>query len=451
MHDFLSPACPAAYHFIGRVLYSLAKDRNRPENTQSRKSRMDARTDAKHALGEPRVLVSRSALLHNARLLRRAVAPRTRVCAIIKADAYGHGAAIVADALCNFSDRASDSDAPAVDALAVASIDEADALPDPGVPVIVFRPVENTFVGRQRLKLEHAIRNGWVLTVCSPAAAEDVARVALSCGKRAAVQVMIDTGMTRSGVCVEALDELLRRVNTRASLRLVGLCTHFSNAETPDDSFTRRQLSRFVDCTSAVAGSAGAGVVRHAANSAATFFAPESHLDMVRPGIALYGVDPTGRPSLDRALRPALRWTAPLVGVKAVRKGTGVGYGQTWLAERDTRVGLVPVGYADGYPRCYSNRAVVMVHGRPAPVVGRISMDLTTIDLGDVPHATVGDEVTLLDPDPLSPASVYALARWADTIPYEVLCRIGPRVKRVAIDPEESDDARPLLSGEGRA
>jgi alanine racemase len=412
---------------------------------------MDARTDAKHALGEPRVLVSRAALLHNARLIRRAVAPRTRVCAIIKADAYGHGAGIVADALCHFSDRTSAADGPAVDAVAVASIDEADALPELGVPVIVFRPVENTFVGRQRLKLEHAIRNGWVLTVCSPAAAEDVARVALACGKRAAVQVMVDTGMTRSGVCADSLDELLCRVGSRASLRLVGLCTHFSNAEAPDDSFTREQLARFRRCTDAVARRDDANLVRHAANSAATFFAPESHLDMVRPGIALYGIDPTGRPCVDRALRPALRWAAPLVGVKAVKKGTGVGYGQTWRADRDTRIGLVPVGYADGYPRCYSNRAVVMVHGRPARVVGRISMDLTTVDLGDVPHAAVGDEVTLLDPDPLSPASVYALAGWADTITYEVLCRIGPRVKRVAIDPEESDDARPLLSGKGRA
>ena len=407
--------------------------------------------DAKHALGEPRVLVSRAALLHNARLVRLAVAPSTRICAIIKADAYGHGAGIVADALCNFGDGSSDSDPPAVDALAVASIDEAHALPDVGATVIVFRPVENTFVGRQRAKRELAIRMGWVLTVCSPAAADDVARVALACGRRAAVQVMVDTGMTRSGVCAEQLDELLRKIASRPSLRLVGICTHFSNAETPGDPFTAEQLTRFRRCTDDVSELADTNVIRHAANSAATFFLPDSHLDMVRPGIALYGIDPAGRPCMDRALRPALKWTAPLVGVKTVRKGTGVGYGQTWTAARDTRIGLIPVGYADGYARCYSNRAVVMVHGRPAPVVGRISMDLTTVDLGGVPHATGGDEVTLLDPDPLSPASVYELARWADTIPYEVLCRIGPRVRRVAVEPEESDDAKPLLSGEGRA
>ena len=394
--------------------------------------------DAKHTLGEPRVLVSRAALLHNAAVLRRAVSPGTKICAIVKADAYGHGAAIVADALCNFGNGAAGTDRPAVDALAVASFDEADALGDFGVPLIVFRPVENTFVGRQRLKLEAAIRSGWVLTVCSAAAAEDVARVALACGIRASVQVMIDTGMTRSGVCVEKLPELLLKIGSRPSLRLVGLCTHFSNAEDPDSPVTTEQLARFRACTDAFAAAQRGKVMRHAANSAAAFFRPDAHFEMVRPGVALYGIDPTLRPSLDRKVRPVMKWTAPLVSIKDVTKGTCVGYAQTWRAERDTRVGLVPVGYADGYPRCFSNRASVLVHGRQAPVIGRISMDLTTVDLTDVPNACVGDEVTLLDSDPLSPVSVYELARWADTIPYEVFCRIGQRVKRVAVEPEDS-------------
>jgi alanine racemase len=132
-----------------------------------------------------------------------------------------------------------------------------------------------------------------------------------------------------------------------------------------------------------------------------------------------------------------LKWTAPLVAVRSVRKGTGVGYGQTWQSPRDTRIGLIPIGYADGYPRTFSNRASVLIHGKPAPVVGRVSMDLTTVDLGEVSGAQIGDEVTLLDNDPLSPVSVYKLAEWAETIPYEVFCRIGPRVQRVVIEPED--------------
>jgi alanine racemase len=165
---------------------------------------------------------------------------------------------------------------------------------------------------------------------------------------------------------------------------------------------------------------------------------------MVRPGIALYGIDPLCRPVADRKLRPAMKWVAPLINIRDVKAGTGIGYGQTWHAERDCRIGLVPVGYADGYSRCFSNRARMMIHGQPAPVVGRVSMDLTTIDLTNIPNATIGEDVTILDNDPLSPASVYELARLAETIPYEILCGIGQRIHRVATDP--ADDASPRPS-----
>ena len=389
--------------------------------------------DAKQTLGEPRALISRSALLHNAGIVRRALPAGTRICAILKADAYGHDAWIVADALCNYAAGASDS--PAVDAIAVANVDEAAALPAIDVPILVFRPLENAFLGRQRSKLEEAVRSGWVLTLCSTAGAEDLARIAVACGKRASVQVMVDTGMTRAGVDIAHLPDLLHKIDSRPSLRLVGVCMHFSNAEESRNPHSMEQLARFRRATDSLETRAGK-VLRHAANSGALFFQPDSRLGMVRPGIALYGIDPTGRPSLDRPLRPVMKWTAPLVGIRTIRKGTGVGYGQTWLAPHETRIGLLPVGYADGYPRGFSNKAAVLVHGRPAPVVGRVSMDLITIDLGEIAQAQVGDEVTLLDNDPLSPVSVYALAKWADTIPYEIFCRIGQRVQRVAVAPE---------------
>ena len=225
--------------------------------------------DAKHTLGEPRVLVSRAALLHNAAIVRDAVGPATKICAIIKADAYGHGGRIVADALCNFTDGTSGLERPAVDALAVASMDEADALPDLGVPLIVFRPVENTFMGRQRAKLEAAIRAGWVLTVCSPAAADDVARVAVACGTRASVQVMVDTGMTRSGIPDGKAADLLAKIQSRPSLRLAGVCTHFSNAEDPDSEVTAEQLHRFRGCTDAFAEASNSGSLHTVVSSGA--------------------------------------------------------------------------------------------------------------------------------------------------------------------------------------
>jgi alanine racemase len=185
--------------------------------------------------------------------------------------------------------------------------------------------------------------------------------------------------------------------------------------------------------------------MRHAANSAATFFLPDSHFDMIRPGISLYGIDPTGSPWLDRKLRPVAKWTAPLVGVRDIPKGQGVGYSHTWLAPRDSRIGLVPIGYADGYARLLSNRAAMIVQGKNAPVVGRVSMDMTTIDLTDIPQANLGDEVTVIDNDPLSPASAYELAKQAETIPYEILCRIGPRVRRVGVEPTDTADDPPVL------
>ncbi len=401
--------------------------------------------DARDALGEPTAYISRSALLHNTGIIRRAVGPGVKICAIVKANAYGHDAGIVVDALTNFS--ADDTDQPAVDAFAVADLDEAIALPTVTQPVLILRPVENTFVGRQRAKIELAIRNGWWLTVASGSAVDDIARIAVACGRRAHVHLMIDTGMNRAGVGLGGLESMLEKIDSKPSLRLAGLYTHFANSEDADDPLTIDQLARFLDKTD-VAAAHGRRVLRHAANSGAVFFSPSSHLDLVRPGISLYGIDPSGSPSIDRPLRPVLRWTAPLIGIRDVQKGTTVGYNQTWIAERNTRIGLVPVGYADGYARTFSNAGCMLVNGCPAPVVGRVSMDLTTIDLGQVPMASIGDEVTILDNNPLSVASVYQLAEQAGTIPYEVFCRIGSRVKRVAVDPADAREPAALAGND---
>jgi alanine racemase len=387
------------------------------------------------------MLISRSALLHNVSVLR-AAAPGKKVCAMIKANAYGHDAWIVADALINFSGP-NGEEAPVVDAVGVATIDEAAALPElpAKVPLLIFQPVENAFTPTQRPRVEHAIRNEWHLMLCSKSAADDVARIAGMMHKRANVHVMIDTGMARSGVEVDRAAELLNQVNQWPTLKLAGVCTHLAAADMPGDFIGEEQLAHFRRLTEPLAGK----VMLHAANSAATFFLPQSHFDMIRPGISLYGIDPTGAASMDRKLRPVARFVAPLVGVRNIPKGQGVGYSHTWLAPRDSRIGLIPIGYADGYARVLSNRSAMIVQGRRAPVIGRVSMDMITIDLTEIPQANLGDEVTVIDDDPLSPASAYELARLADTIPYEILCRIGPRVRRVGVDPDDSADDPPVL------
>jgi alanine racemase len=259
---------------------------------------------------------------------------------------------------------------------------------------------------------------------------------------------MVDTGMNRAGVSPEDLDGLLEKIRSRASLRLAGLYTHFANSEDGEHPFNVEQLANFLDKTDAIYDNGNARIARHAANSGAIFFTTPSHLDMVRPGLSLYGIDPQGKPSIDRPLKPVLKWTAPLIGIRDVPRGQTIGYGQTWKAEKDTRVGLVPIGYADGYLRVFGNRGQMLLHGCPAPVIGRVSMDLTTIDLSQVPMANVGDEVVVLDSDPLSSVSVYRLAEWAGTIPYEIVSRIGARVKRLAVDPAEGEEISALAEDE---
>ncbi len=406
--------------------------------------------EAKQSLGQPRLLISRSALLHNARFVRRLVGERVRICGTVKANAYGHGSAVVADALANFAD---DTGRPAVDSFAVATVDEAAELPETTLGVSVLRPVENSFVGQQRAAIELAIHSGWTLTVCSLPAIDDISRIAQAIGQRANVQIMIDTGMTRSGVAPHQVEAMLRKIETRSALRLVGLCSHFASGEIAGHPFTSSQLQLFRSATDEYATHNAGKLLRHIANSGGVFFSRESHMDMVRPGISLLGIDPTGKPHVDRHLKPVMKWTAPIVAIHDLAAGQTVGYGQSWIAPRATRIGVVPIGYADGYSREFGGKAVMLLGGKLLPVVGRVSMDFTTIDLNATPWAVVGEEVTVLDNDPLSPASVYKLAEIAGTIPYEVFCRIGLRVVRVGVEPEERESVdssvRPASAGRG--
>jgi alanine racemase len=297
--------------------------------------------DVSASLGQPTAQISRTALLHNVKVLRRSIGPHVKLCAMVKADAYGHGAALVADALTNYC--AEQLEAPAVDYLAVVTLDEALSLGATAVPILILRPLEHLYIWQQRQRIESAILNGWTLTVGTPEAASDVARMAMARGVRCDLQVMIDTGIAREGTAPQEVDKLVTAIESYPSLRLTGLCTHFASSEEPANPLNADQLRRFRSATEAHAAR-NPKLIRHAANSGAIFFAPQSHLDMVRPGIGLYGIDPTCRPSVERTLRPVMKITSPLLQVRSVKKGTTAGYNQTWTAERDTRLGLVPIG-----------------------------------------------------------------------------------------------------------
>ncbi len=368
--------------------------------------------------------ISAAAVRHNAGLLRGLIPPETELCAVVKADCYGHGLTTLLGVLSGLADR-----------LAVAGPDEALALRDLGceLPILMFfSPCAHADEGPLHDLLAELIRRDVTLTIAAAREVAAVGRAARHVGTEANVHVKIDSGMGRSGAPPEAAPRLVEHVRREQGIRLTGLYTHFAAADEADKAPTRRQLARFLDVADAAGGREG--LTLHAANSAAAIDLPETHLDMVRPGIVLYGYQPSDQVNNRLPLKPALRLTGRLMQIKTLPAGSRCGYGLTYTFRRDTPAGLVPVGYADGYMRCLSNRATMRIRGRDVPVRGRVSMDQVIIDLSDVPGAAVGDEVEVLSNDPAAPHSVESLARLAGTIPYEITCRLGQRAKRILVD-----------------
>lgn len=364
--------------------------------------------------------ISESAIRANLRLLRGLLAPGCKLCSVVKADCYGHGLSTLLGLLEELSD-----------VLAVATPEEAIRLRDLGYqrPILQFFSACAYADGQElRDALDELVARGVTLTVVNQAEVDVVAESARRLGAAAHVHVKIDSGMNRSGVPAEGAGELVARLRATPHVKLEGLYTHFATADEADKTYVHEQFARF---QAAVASCGGpAGLTLHAANSAATIDLPQYHLDMVRPGIALYGYQPSDQLMRRLPLRPALRLTGRLMQTKTVPAGSPCGYGLSHTFDRPARLGLVPVGYGDGYFRCLSNQAVMRVRGRCAPVRGRVSMDQIIIDLTDAPDAQVGDEVEIFSNDPAAPNSVETLARQAGTIPYELTCRLGRRVRR---------------------
>lgn len=368
--------------------------------------------------------ISTAAIEHNLRLLRECIPSATRLCAVVKADCYGHGLANLLGLLSEHSDW-----------LAVTNPEEALALRDLGYerPLLMFFSACAHAGGNEfRDALAELIAQNVTLTVVAPAEVAAIAQVAQKVGAIAEVHVKVDTGMGRSGVLPDQAPELLAEARGQTAINVTGMYTHFATADEPDKSFARQQLDTFMRTVDACGGHSG--LCLHTANSAATIDLPEAHLDMVRPGIAVYGYQPSDDMVRKLPLKPALRLTGRLMQMKTLPAGHKCGYGLTYTVQADTPVGLVPVGYADGYLRCLSNRSVMRIRGADAPVRGRIAMDQVIVDLTNVPDAAIGDEVEIISNDPSSPNSAENLARLCETIPYEITCRLGNRARRVLED-----------------
>lgn len=334
-----------------------------------------------------------------------------RLIALLKADAYGHGAV----------ELARHCKPEHVAMIGVALLEEALELRAAGIalPILVLGPLDERQV---RLALEHDITLG----VPGPEELEHVARVARE--RDVAIHLKLDSGMGRMGVVESELPRVIELIRSAPRLRIDALYTHFANAGDVKDPFTQEQLARF-DALLATLREAGIEAPQHhAANSAATMRGMTPG-DFARVGIALYGAEPLDEHS--PRLEQVMRWRTAIARLKELPAGHAIGYGTTFRTTRASRIATLPLGYADGYRRGLSNRGEVLVRGKRAPIVGRVSMDLTTIDVTDIEDAVVGDEVVLLGRQGDDEITVDELARKLDTISYEVFCAVSKRVPRV--------------------
>ena len=369
--------------------------------------------DTSTACGRPtRAIVDLDAIAGNWRAIRaHAGVP---VMAEVKANAYGHGLVPVARHL----------QAQGAECFGVAFVEEGVALRRSGitVPILVMGGIFGPQVAQF---LEHDLE----LTVSSLSKLRQVEAAAEAAGRKAVVHLKIDTGMGRIGVGAGSAGGFIEAAVASRWCRVRGVYSHLACADDPQSPMTGQQLERFADACAHFDRLGAPMPVRHLANSGGVLHFPQARLDMVRPGILLYGVlpDPASRATV--AERPALSLVSRVVYFKVLAAGRTVGYGATWTAERETRVVTVPIGYGDGWPRALSSRGEVLIHGRRHPVAGRICMDQFMVDIGDG-SAWGGDRVVLVGTQDGEAITVEDVASAAGTIPYEILVQLNERIPR---------------------
>ena len=368
-----------------------------------------------------RAEIDLGALNRNLETLHTA-APGIDVLAVVKADAYGHGAALVSRAL----------EAAGVRFLGVALVEEGLALRQAGVTSDIL-VLGGAYESGWETMLEHRM----VPVVFRPEHLASLEAAASARGTTARAHLKVDTGMGRLGVLPPDVPAFLEAARSCRRVVLEGLCSHFANADLADATLTAQQISRFRTALGQMRSAGFGPRWRHLSNSAGLLALPEARdgmeMNLARPGLALYGLQPAPWLRPPRALEPVLSWKTAVVHLKSVPTGTPISYGSTWTAPRPSRIATLPVGYADGWSRLLSNRGAVLVRGQRAPIVGRVCMDLCMVDVTDVPAVAVGDEVVLIGRQGPQVQDAHQLAALESTIAYDVLCAIGARVPRVVV------------------
>ena len=361
-----------------------------------------------------RAVIDLKAISHNIAEIRKKIGSRRDLMAVVKADGYGHGAVEVS--LAALSSGAT--------CLGVALPEEGLQLRDAGVdvPVLVLGLI-------QPKEAYKTIDSGLEQAVSTMELADALDQEARKASTHIKMHIKVDTGMGRIGVSPQDALELVRTISRFKNLDLTGIFSHFPSADETDKTFTKRQIEIFNDLVQGIEDAGFRIPKRHMANSAAILDLPESYLDLVRPGIMIYGLYPSMEVSRSIKLKPAMTLKTDVIYVKSVPAGTPISYGRTFCVDRKAVVATLPVGYADGYYRLLSNQGSVLIRGRRVPLIGRVCMDMCMIDVTGIKDVRPGEEVVLFGENP----PVDEIARKIGTINYEVVCAVGKRVPRIYV------------------
>jgi len=360
--------------------------------------------------------IDHSALRWNLAQIRNKVGPKVKILSMVKANGYGHGAAAASRTLGTAGG----------DAFGVATLEEAVELRETGIqtPIIVLAGVYPN-------QIEQFLSHSLTPVVHEVAGLKHLDDAVKSSGSTLNVHVKVDSGMGRLGFLAAEADCWIPELKKLRALKLEGIFSHFSHAESVQGDYTRKQLEIFTGVVENLRRQNITLPLVHLANSAATITLPAAYFDMVRPGIMLYGVYPSPEMASQISLKPVLTWKTRILQLKKAPPESSISYGQTFITKRESTIATLPIGYADGYQRLLSNRGQVLVRGQRASVVGRVCMDLTMIDVTDIRNVQQGDEVVLLGRQGDAEISADEMATWANTISYEILTSIGARVPRI--------------------
>jgi alanine racemase len=372
-------------------------------------------------------------LRRNYRKVRDWIGPDLKILVAVKADAYGHSSVAVSRALAE----------EGVSMLGVASLEEAIEIKrgDAGVPVVILSP--SSF-----LEIPEIVAEGFVSTISNAEYARRLSETATAAHRTMRVHVEVDTGMGRTGVDHLNAADFIQEVVETGSIEVEGVFTHFADAEQPDKGFALEQLRRFNLVLRELKSRAIRIPLVHAANSAGLLSLRESHFNMVRPGLIVYGIYPSESVKRTVDVEPVMTFKARVAHLNRLEAGETVSYGRTHRLKRDSTIAVVSVGYGDGFPRALSNGGEVLIRGKRFPVVGVVCMDLTMVDVTSDPGIKIGDEVVLIGRSGEEEITASEVARLAGTISYDVTCSVGPRVPRVFMKKGRAVEVKSLVGVE---